>query len=133
MARTLIAAGALLLLSLTACSGAPMADSTQPTSSRPPFQTTTPGPVTTPGVPAEVPTMRWDAIVADLSERGVMGTPELVEARAVTWNSSALGCPKPGMSYTQALVDGMQVIVTVDGARYDYRFGRTDSPKLCER
>ena len=41
--------------------------------------------------------------------------------------------PRPGVSYTQAIVDGVQVIVTVDGTTYDYRFGSTDSPKLCER
>ena len=88
-----------------------MADPTQPTSSRPPFITATPGPVSPPGTPIAVPPAHWDAIVADLSDRGVTGTPELVSARAVTWNNGALGCPKPGISYTQALVDGMQVIV----------------------
>jgi hypothetical protein len=31
------------------------------------------------------------------------------------------------------VVDGMQVIVDVDGTSYDYRFGRSDSPRLCER
>ena len=61
------------------------------------------------------------------------GTPQLVSAQSVTWNSGALGCPKPGMSYTQAMVDGMQVIVAVDGTPYDYRFGRTDTPVLCEQ
>ena len=33
----------------------------------------------------------------------------------------------------QAIADGVQVIVTVNGTTYDYRFGSTDSPKLCER
>ena len=110
-----------------------MADTTQPASSRPPFRTTTPGPISTPGTPAEVPADRWDAIVADLAGRGVTGTPELVSAKAVTWNSGALGCPRPGVSYTQALVPGMRVVVRVEGTTYDYRFGRTDSPRLCER
>lgn len=110
-----------------------MADSTQPTSSRPPFITVTPGPISTPGTPADVPPAHWDAIVADLAKRGVTGEPELVSAEAVTWNNGALGCPEPGLSYTQVMVDGMQVIVTVDGKAYDYRFGTTDTPKLCER
>jgi hypothetical protein len=110
-----------------------MADSTPPASSRPPFLTTTPGPIASPGTPTDVPAERWDAIVADLAGRGVTGTPELVSARAVTWNNGALGCPHPGVSYTQALVPGMQVVVSVEGTSYDYRFGRTDSPRLCRR
>lgn len=129
----MIAAGALLLFSLTACSGAPMTDPPQPTSSRPPFQTVSPSPGAPSSTTTAVPPARWDAIVADLTARGVTGTPELVSATAVTWNNGALGCPSPGQSYTQAIVDGMQVIVTVDGVRYDYRFGTSDAPKLCTR
>jgi hypothetical protein len=133
MARSLIAVSALLLLSLTACSGAPMTDSTQPSATRRPFETTPAGPIAPTGTPVAVPPARWDAIVDDLAARGVTGTPTLVSSQAVTWNNGALGCPSPGQSYTQALVDGMQVIVTDDGTRYASRFGRTDSPKLCRR
>ena len=107
----------------------------QPEGSRPPFLTTTPGPIESGvpgGTPADVPPERWDAIVADLAERGVTGTPDVVSATAVTWNSGALGCPQPGKSYTQALVIGLQVIVDVDGTTYDYRFGAGDAPMLCE-
>lgn len=103
------------------------------TPSRSPFETTTPGPIESPsGTPTDVPDARWDAIVADLAGRGITGTPELVSAVAVTWPNGALGCPKPGSSYTQALEDGMQVLVAVDGTTYDYRFGRSDTPVLCE-
>jgi len=105
----------------------------QPSPSRTPFETTTRGPIAPTGTPVAVPPARWDAIVADLSDRGVTGTPELVSADAVTWNNGALGCPSPGVSYTQALVDGMRVVVTVDDKTYDYRFGTTDTPKLCTR
>lgn len=107
----------------------------QPEGSRVPFQTTTPGPiepVTPSGTPTDVPQERWDAIVADLEDRGVSGAPELVSATAVVWSSGALGCPQPGATYTQALVAGMQVIVDVDGTTYDYRFGKGDAPMLCE-
>lgn len=110
-----------------------MADSTPSASSRPPFVTPSAAPSTPSGTPVDVPAARWDAIVEDLAARGVSGTPELVSAVAVTWNNGALGCPKPGSSYTQAIVDGMQVIVVVEGTNYDYRFGRSDSPLLCER
>ncbi len=100
------------------------------------FQTTTPGPISPSlaptGAPADVPEARWDAIVDDLAARGITGTPDVVSAENVTFSDGSLGCPQPGVSYTQALVDGMRVIVAVDDVQYDYRFGRGDAPKLCE-
>ena len=84
------------------------------------------------GSSVSVPAARWQAITADLAARGVTGPVTLVSARSVTWPNGALGCPKPGVMYTQALVDGLQVVVEVAGKRYDYRFGRSDSAKLCE-
>ena len=105
----------------------------QPTPSSSRVQETTRGPLAPPGEPVAVPPARWDAIVADLAERGATGTAELVSSDAVTWNNGALGCPSPGVSYTQALIDGMRVVVTVDGTSYDYRFGTSDAPKLCTR
>lgn len=144
MRRAAAIAGAILLLSLTACATVPgEGGSVNEQPSRPAstlYPTTTSGPLdpgagpgqpVASGDPADVPPARWDAIVADLESRGVSGEPELVTALAVTWTSGALGCGKPGQSYTQALVDGMQVIVTVDGTTYDYRFGRSDEPVLC--
>ncbi len=99
-------------------------------SGRPPLRTTSPLPT---GSPAEVSPQRWQALVAHLAEQGVAGTPELVSAEAVTWPDSSLGCPSPGVSYTQALVDGLRVIVSVDGTRYDFRFGAGTDLKLCRQ
>jgi hypothetical protein len=90
-----------------------------------------PTPQTPSGTPAAVPPARWDAIAADLADRGVAGTPTLVSAEAMTWPNGALGCPQPGATYTQAIVHGMRVVVTADGTTYDYRFGTTDTPLLC--
>jgi len=83
--------------------------------------------------PAVVPTARWNAILDDLDARGVTGPADLVSAKAVTWQDGALGCPKPGVSYTQAIVEGMQVVVEVAGIAFDYRFGTGDTPLLCVR
>lgn len=105
-------------------------------SARPPFQTTTPGPVSSAaptGTPTDVPAAKWDALAADLAGRGVSESPELLSAEAVTFSDSSLGCPTPGQSYTQALVDGMRVVVTAGGETYDYRFGTGDDPLLCTR
>lgn len=109
---------------------------TEPGTSRPPFLTS-PGQLdseTLPsGIPTDVPAARWDAIVEDLASRGVTATPTLVSAEAVTWPNGALGCASPGQNYTQATVEGMRVVVEVDGTTYDYRFGTSDAPKLCEQ
>mgnify|MGYP006921665931 CR=1 FL=1 len=98
-------------------------------SGRPPFQTMPPLPS---GTPAAVPPARWQAITDDLASRGVEGDPVLVSSEAVTWPDSALGCPSPGVMYTQALVDGLRVVVEAGGRRWDYRLGGTQL-KLCER
>ncbi|WP_292865412.1 hypothetical protein [Microbacterium sp.] len=119
----------------TSTPGASTPDTSTP-STRPPFQTTTPGPVgsTAPtGTATDVPAAKWDALVADLAGRGVTETPTLVSAEAVTFSDSSLGCASPGQSYTQALVEGLRVVVTAGGQTYDYRFGSGDAPKLCTR
>ena len=33
----------------------------------------------------------------------------LAEARPVTWPNSALGCPRPGVMYTQVITPGYQI------------------------
>ncbi|WP_431801996.1 hypothetical protein [Microbacterium sp. bgisy203] len=131
-----VIAGAALALTLSACSsGETNGGAAAPTgsSSRPPFQTTTPGPVGPTGAAVEVPAARWDALVADLESRGVTDAPQLVSAEAVTFADGSLGCASPGQSYTQAQVDGMRVIVTAGDKTYDYRFGSGDALVLCER
>lgn len=99
-------------------------------SGRPPLQTTSPLPT---GSPAQVSSQRWQAIVDHLDRQGVTGTPELVLAEAVTWQDSSLGCPSPGVSYTQAQIEGLRAIVSVDGERYDFRFGTGTDLKLCRQ
>lgn len=95
------------------------------------FTTTTPGPIDPTGTPAPVSEERWEAIVDDLATRGVPGEPDLVSSEAFTWPDGALGCPEPGASYTQAIVQGLRVLVRAGGNTYDYRFGDGDSPRLC--
>jgi len=83
--------------------------------------------------PSGIPATHWAAILADLERRGAPTSGlEVVKGVAVTWPNGSLGCPKPGMMYTQALVDGYQVVVKAGGTTYDYRFGNTSVPRLCE-
>lgn len=56
---------------------------------------------------------------------------KLLSSRSVTWRSGALGCPKPGVSYTQALQAGTLIVLESKGALYRYHSGRTGNPKHC--
>ncbi len=45
---------------------------------------------------------------------------EVLSFESVTWSDGSLGCPAPGMSYTQALVPGYRVRVRAGTAVLDY-------------
>lgn len=70
---------------------------------------------------------------ADLAERlGVEPEEiEVVVAERVTWPDGSLGCPEPGMSYTQATVEGSKVVLGHDDRVYVYHAGNDDQPFLC--
>lgn len=121
--------------------------SMNPTPASPGPQESTPGPqpsrfITTEplpsasvpsGTPATLSAPRLAAIQADLRTRGV--APEAVQvisAENVTFNDGSLGCPAPGQQYTQAQVEGTRVVVEAAGTQYDYRFGTSDTPHLCQ-
>lgn len=56
----------------------------------------------------------------------------LVRAEPVIWPDGSLGCPQPGMFYTQVQVEGMWVVYEVDGALFDYRIDQRGRFFLCE-
>lgn len=129
LASTLVAAVIPLLVAGCTVQGGPMSTPSAP-ESRPSFQTMPP--LGTPsGTPATPSPRRWQAILDDLAGRGVTSTPIIVSSEAVTWNDSSLGCPKPGMVYSQVITPGLRVVIEAGGHTYDYRFGRGDVPKLC--
>lgn len=45
---------------------------------------------------------------------------EVVLSGVVTWNDGSLGCPEPGKMYTQSLVPGWRVVLSVAGSDYAY-------------
>ncbi|HET8738972.1 MAG TPA: hypothetical protein VFO17_04485 [Acidimicrobiia bacterium] len=101
---------------------------------------TSPGetvPSTSPPITGEVPEEIMNRLIGDLRDR--LSDPDLtledvevVRAEAVTWPNGALGCPEPGLSYTQALVEGHHVELKVGEQTFDYRIGSVDNIKLCE-
>ena len=92
---------------------------------------------TMPEIPAENPNSApqevVDRAVLDLVTRtdADPDSVEVVLAEEKTWPDGALGCPEPGMSYTQALVDGSRVLLLVDGQLYAYHAGSDGEPFLC--
>jgi hypothetical protein len=70
----------------------------------------------------------------DLAQRLSIAISEinLLEARQVTWPDGSLGCPQPGMVYTQVPVEGLLIRLGVGKAMYFYHSGRSGDPFLCE-
>ena len=74
-----------------------------------------------------------DAAKADFASRFDKSEDEFEvwEAVAVDWSSGALGCPKKGMNYTQALVPGFLVVIRVGETAHHYHARRGDEPRFC--
>jgi hypothetical protein len=73
-------------------------------------------------------------VKSDLAERLAIAPEqiELVDAASVTWPDRSLGCPQPGMVYTQVQVDGFLIRLRVKDQIYEYHGGGGRAPFLCE-
>ena len=73
------------------------------------------------------------AVLADAERRtGIAeSTLVVVSAERVTWSDGSLGCPQPGMLYTQALVPGYRVRVRADDQVLDYHASDHGNFVLC--
>lgn len=86
-------------------------------------------------VPGEVPADLLQSILRDLQERKGIGREEIAieRAEAVVWRDGSLGCPKPGMMYTQALIPGYRVVLNAGGEQYNYHASESGRFMLCEQ
>ena len=131
---------AMIIVALTACTatrqGAPSATSVPTGSDRPaPTQPiVAPVPSGTAGVLGEMPAEQLEAIRTDAAGRTGVGVAEIetVRAQAMTWPDGSLGCPEPGQTYTQALVDGYHVVLDAAGESLDYRATAGGGFYLCD-
>jgi hypothetical protein len=82
----------------------------------------------TPALEAQV-----QAALADAARRTGLdaGALEVASAQAVTWSDGSLGCPEPGMLYTQALVPGYRIRIVAGERTLDYHAGLRGAPRLC--
>jgi hypothetical protein len=89
------------------------------------------GPSSRPGS-IELPAAVIDPVVAEIAR--VSGVPAdqvvVVSAASVTFPDGSLGCPLPGMAYTQVMTDGYRIVATAAGTTYDYR-GTGSSFRRC--
>ena len=127
-----------------AVSPSPSGDSPLPTATDAPeaqtgVQPLSPIPIEiTPSEPApltgEVPQDLLDAVIEDLLGRIDSSREAVVvdRAGAVTWRDGSLGCPQPGMMYTQALVSGYQIVLRVGEETFDYHASDGGYFVLCE-
>ena len=121
---------AVLLMS-TACqssSAEATAEATAPTSSPIPAESLT----QMPG--SEVPTDLLEDVVGDAAQRAGVDASKVrvVAAESVTWSDGSLGCPEPGMMYTQALVPGYRVVIAVEGEDMTYHASESGDFRFCE-
>ncbi len=118
----------LVVLSLTATACGTTADLGAPTPTTLPVTTTSSVTETVTSIVPDVVVLA----IADLSERLDVdpGSISVIKSEAKTWPDGSLGCPQPGLSYTQALVDGWQVLLQHEDRIYDYHAASGD-PFLC--
>jgi len=50
----------------------------------------------------------------------------------VVWPDGSLGCPQPGMGYTQVMVEGYRILLYFEGQTYAYHGGGNRLPFLCQ-
>jgi hypothetical protein len=71
----------------------------------------------------DLPTSVIDPVVAEVAK--LAGVPAdqvtVISAEAVTFPDGSLGCPAPGVAYTQVLVDGYKIVAEAGGKTYDFR------------
>jgi hypothetical protein len=74
-----------------------------------------------------------EAALDDAARRSGKARTEVkvVTAEAVTWSDGSLGCPEPGMLYTQALVPGYRIVVQAGDERLAYHASARGQPKFC--
>jgi hypothetical protein len=73
------------------------------------------------------------AAVADLAKRESADEADVTVAgyHSVTWRDGSIGCPKPGMMYTQALVPGHLLVLKLEDQLYSYHSGGDGKFAYC--
>ena len=141
---TLVCSLVLLALFLSACGGAvaeaqPDLEEPQSTVIEPAQPAPTPTPIAAVKEPSSsnVNIEQWELAqkaVADLSERLDIDPDQIavIEAQAVDWPDSSLGCPQEGMMYAQVETAGFIVSLETNDNLYVYHTDTKENVVLCE-
>ncbi|HPF26919.1 MAG TPA: hypothetical protein P5528_00290 [Steroidobacteraceae bacterium] len=126
------------LLALAACAAEAGGDPPAPASEKlrpmPRMPETPPAKSALPGeaIPVDaVPKILRDAVLKDAASKATAGT--ITSARKVTWNDGSMGCPQPGMMYTQALISGYWLVVSAGDQRLEYHTDERRNFLRCEQ
>jgi hypothetical protein len=81
------------------------------------------------GAPAEM----IEAALDDAANRSTTARADIkvTSAEAVTWPDGSLGCPQPGMMYTQALVAGYRIVLQAGEQVLNYHASSRGKPLFC--
>ncbi len=84
------------------------------------IESTTPVPTPTregPPMQSQIPKELLEPILIKAAGLAKVSREQLVIVRAepTVWNDGSLGCPEPGMQYTQALVNGYWIVISAAG------------------
>ena len=119
---------------VSACSAAsPSGDggsSLTPASVQP---TRLPDPASPPPGPVNLPATIVDPVIAEVAKLAGVTVDQvrIISAEPVVFPDGGLGCPVPGMMYTQVQVDGFKIVADVGGKTYDFRGTGPDKFRLC--
>lgn len=85
-------------------------------------------------VVGEVPDDLMAAVFEDIktNQNADADDVEVIRAQSTIWRDGSLGCPQPGMMYTQALVPGYWIVLRHGEVEYDYRMSDNGAFFLCE-
>ncbi len=145
--RTVVVSTLASLLLASGCGQEAVDTESSPTGRPTPATTNSPDQdltTVTETAPSPTATPRVAAAITDLATRQDIPATQVtvVELTEVTWADGAIGCPQPGMQYSQALVPGQLLILTIDGAasesasssdrrRFAYHAGRGGPFRYC--
>lgn len=118
------AASALIVIALAGCAAGT-------------GDTTTPAATAGAGPGSPVAATGLESVIAaatrDATARLAVDPAQIVVLRAeqVTWSDGSLGCPAPGMQYTQALVPGYRIQLRAAGETLDYHAAANGRVAWC--
>ncbi len=90
---------------------------------------------TGPAAPSSDQAKSIDLAKQDLAKREGVAVDQIsvVSVSAVQWPTSALGCPQPGVMYSQIVTPGYRIVLEANGVTYEYHSDRGRRAVYCAK